>query len=207
MDWLARELETELQIQATTDGFQHNLEYARQEPNWPMPPEGSRLVLRRQNQTQLDVQSPGKGLGRITNHVLTFIFVTCIVFLIVLGVSWFADTILFPVIFGCIAFVLVAGNATYQVHSAMVAYHFVGEQGLLSIAKTGLFGTRRFEQAQSSLSSVQIEDSGIRVNQKTLLQIVIRSGDEKLIVMRGKNLHELRFVACHLNDWMKNGKP
>ena len=70
--------------------------------------------------------------------------------------------------------------------------------GNLLVMQQGIFGTKRREWPVEAIESIGLGPSGMKVNDRDVLQLQVHAGGEKLGLLTGRDETELEWLACEL---------
>jgi hypothetical protein len=85
---------------------------------------------------------------------------------------------------------------------------FAVAAGNLLVMQKGLFGTKKREWAVDDISHIALGPSGMKVNDRDVLQLQIHAAGEKLGLLTGRDVAELEWLACELRSaWRAARSP
>jgi hypothetical protein len=103
---------------------------------------------------------------------------------------------LFLLVFWAVGIGLLLGALNMGRRSAMFAI----AAGKLLVMQKGIFGTKQREWPVEEITDIRLGPSGMKVNDRDVLQLQVHAAGEKLGLLTGRNERELAWLACELRS-------
>ncbi len=201
LDWLAWELNQQLDVSSFDGQLNHVLLDAKADPNWPQPPAGSNIAVSEMSTDSKIIRVPAFGIatamGAIISGVLMIIGGIAIAVVLMVWVGELIFALVFGLFLIGIGAAFLVGNLIYTLRG----FELIAKNNRLSVARSGLFGRREYQFDRQDITKIAVETSGWTVNSRNLLHLSINSQETSVNVMLGRSLYDLRYVTAQLDDW------
>ena len=217
IEWVAWELSNALQIQAN-NGFTPRA-VVRDAAGGVVPDPGSSIIYDHPAPGVMLISIPARGFRALISQI-----VTAIVFGVVGGaMATFSlwdnllpandgiDVVTYYMV-GLFGIGLLAVGFAIALHAfdqAHREYRFEATSDSLAAHRAGLWGVKSMSWTRLGLKSVEIAESGIRINDRALPQLLITGSGGSFTGMVDHPFADLSFVVVAINEFMSlnDGKP